>query len=115
MPKKDYFMALFNRVFSFRKTIEGHSAGAKKDKLIAYSSFGVTSCHEPITLDEALERLRLGIYVMIREGGVRKDLGQMVGLKDMNIDKRKVILVTDSISPEFLLKQGYFSPGIDNS
>jgi adenine deaminase len=56
------------------KMIEGHTAGARGRKLQAYSSLGVSSCHEPITESEVLERLRLGYSVMIREGSVRREL-----------------------------------------
>jgi adenine deaminase len=56
------------------KRVEGHAAGASGRKLQAYSDFGISSCHEPITEEEVLERLRLGYWVMIREGSVRKEL-----------------------------------------
>ena len=54
------------------KRLEGHSAGARGKKLAAYAAAGISSCHEPITAEEALERLRLGIYVMVREGAFEK-------------------------------------------
>ncbi len=109
IKRKETFIKIFNKTLEHRKTLEGHSAGAKGEKLNAYACFGITSCHEPIRLEEVIERLRIGMYVMIREGGVREDLKAMVGLKDLKIDKRKVILVTDSISPDFLLEKGYLN------
>ncbi|MBM4341719.1 MAG: adenine deaminase, partial [Deltaproteobacteria bacterium] len=56
------------------KLVEGHTAGASRKKLQAYTSLGISSDHEPITEEEVLERLRLGYWVMIREGSVRKEL-----------------------------------------
>jgi adenine deaminase len=56
------------------KTREGHAAGARNTKLVAYAAAGTSSCHEATDLNEALERLRLGIAVMIREGYVRREL-----------------------------------------
>ncbi len=41
---------------------------------MAYLAAGISSCHEPIKADEVLERLRLGLHVMIREGSIRRDL-----------------------------------------
>ena len=89
------------------KTVEGHSAGAKGKKLMAYTAAGVTSCHEPITPDEALERLRLGLHVMIREGSIRRDLAAISKIKDTGIDLRRVVLVTDGMTPADLMEKGY--------
>ncbi|TFH03204.1 MAG: adenine deaminase, partial [Nitrosopumilus sp.] len=47
--------------------INGHTAGASGKKLNAYVSSGILSCHEPTNFDQVLERLRLGMWIMIRE------------------------------------------------
>jgi adenine deaminase len=100
-------LPVINRVLALGKTVEGHSAGAKTQKLAAYIGTGVSSCHEPIDLTQALERLRMGVYVMVREGGVRKDLEAISKIKNMDVDLRRMILVTDSVTPEFLEEKGY--------
>jgi len=89
------------------KKAEGHSAGARSNKLVAYLASGISSCHEPITVDEILERLRLGLHVMIREGDVRGELEAVSEIKDKDIDFRRLILVTDGVSPERLVKDGH--------
>lgn len=89
------------------KKITGHSAGAKGNKLAAYVASGVCSCHEPITMEEVIERLRLGMYVLVREGGIRKEIEAIAKIKDMNLDLRQLILTTDGIMPEQLLAAGY--------
>jgi adenine deaminase len=53
--------------------INGHTA-----KLNAYVSSGILSCHEPINFDQVLERLRLGMWIMIREGSIRRDLKEII-------------------------------------
>ena len=58
--------------------INGHTAGASEKKLNAYVSSGVLSCHEPINFDQVLERLRLGMWIMIREGSIRRDLKEII-------------------------------------
>lgn len=88
------------------KTLEGHTAGAKGDKLAAYLATGISSCHEPITAEEVLDRLRLGIYVMIREGSIRRDLKAISSIKNTGIDTRRLILVTDGLSPRDLIDKG---------
>lgn len=58
--------------------INGHTAGASGKKLQAYVSSGILSCHEPIDFDQVLERLRLGMWIMIREGSIRRDLKEII-------------------------------------
>jgi adenine deaminase len=92
---------------SLGKTLEGHSAGARGNKLIQYITTGITSCHESTTLDEALEKLRHGIYVMLREGWIRKELKELSALKDANVDERRLILASDVFDPVMLAEEGY--------
>ena len=94
------------------KMIEGHTAGARGRKLQAYSSFGVSSCHEPITEDEVLERLRLGYSVMIREGSVRKELDGVKDIFGKSIDFRRLTLATDGVDPEDFLEEGYLDAAV---
>jgi adenine deaminase len=98
---------LFRETLSARKPLQGHSAGASGPKLNAYLSTGISSCHEPIREEEGLERLRLGCYVMIREGGIRQDLDKLAGLRNRGVDLRRCILVTDSVEPEQLAEGRY--------
>ncbi|WP_300462106.1 adenine deaminase C-terminal domain-containing protein [Desulfobacula sp.] len=102
----DAVLPFMNQALALGKTVEGHSAGAKGGKLAAYVGTGVSSCHEPIDMAQTLERLRMGLYVMVREGGIRADLETISPLKDEGVDLRRLILVTDSVSPEFLLEKG---------
>ncbi|MEE8619289.1 MAG: amidohydrolase family protein, partial [Dehalococcoidales bacterium] len=74
------------------KKVEGHSAGARGNKLQAYISLGVSSCHEPVTAEEVLERLRSGLTVFVREGVARSDLEAISKIKDENIDFRRLAL-----------------------
>ncbi|MBW1955795.1 MAG: adenine deaminase [Deltaproteobacteria bacterium] len=103
-PEK--FLPAFEKTLRFRKVIEGHAAGAGGRKLNAYAALGPTSCHEPITAEQALERLRLGFWVMIREGSIRRDLSAISDIRATGIDTRRMILVTDGISPKDLLEKG---------
>ncbi len=92
---------------SQRKTLEGHGAGAKGNKLVQYLVTGITSDHESTTLEEALERLRFGVYVMIRQGFVRQELAELSKLKDTDVDKRRIILVSDGFDPVMYRDEGY--------
>jgi len=89
------------------KKIEGHSAGAAAGKLQAYIALGITSDHEPITAEETLERLRLGLSVMIREGEVRQELEAVSKIKDFDLDFRRLSVSTDGIGPWQLTNLGF--------
>jgi adenine deaminase len=92
---------------SLGKTLEGHGAGARGARLLEYAMTGITSCHESTTVEEALEKLKFGIYVMIREGFVRKELAELKGLKDLDVDKRRIMLVSDNFDAVMLCEEGY--------
>ena len=94
------------------KRVEGHTAGATGRKLQAYTCFGASSDHEPITEDEVMERLRLGYWVMIREGAVRKELPAVKGVFNRKIDFRRLILVTDSVEPQGFIEEGYLEASL---
>lgn len=54
--------------------IDGHAAGIQGDELNVYLTAGIKTDHEATNAQEAKERLALGMYLMIREGTVAKDL-----------------------------------------
>jgi adenine deaminase len=84
-----------------RKIIHGHTAGAKDQKLCALGAIGVSSCHEPIREEDAIERLRLGYWTMLREGSLRQDLEPTLKpLIERGINLQRLILVTDSMAPD---------------
>jgi adenine deaminase len=64
----EHLLNIAAAAWSSGKVLEGHAAGAGANKLQAYAALGITSDHEPITPEEALDRLRLGMSVMVREG-----------------------------------------------
>ena len=107
LQEPDWLLALFEQTRRAGKTLEGHSAGASEKKLAAYIANGISSCHEPINADQVLDRLRLGLHVMVREGAVRKDLQEIAKIKDLGIDLRRLVLVSDSITPADLMANGY--------
>ncbi len=89
------------------KRVDGHGAGATGKKLQAYVATGVSSCHEPTTIEEIIERLRLGLFVQIREGAVRKELETVYKIKDEKIDFSNLSISADGIDPRELIDNGY--------
>jgi adenine deaminase len=90
------------------KLVEGHSDGLLKSELAAYVSAGISSCHESTKKIEGLEKLRLGMCLMIREGSAWRDLKEVIKCVTENgVDSRHVVLVTDDRHPETLLTEGH--------
>ncbi|GAH79513.1 unnamed protein product, partial [marine sediment metagenome] len=56
------------------KVVDGHAPGVTGKNLSAYIAAGIYSDHESVSLDEARDKLRQGMYVMIREGSSEKNL-----------------------------------------
>ena len=88
------------------KQIDGHSPGLSGKDLNAYIAAGIASDHECTTVEEAQEKLRLGMYVMLREGTVTKNLRDLLPLvTPNNVDR--LILVTDDRTPLDLTTEGH--------
>jgi adenine deaminase len=91
-----------------RQLIHGHTSGARDQKLCAIAATGISSCHEPIRLEDALERLRLGYWTMLREGSLRQDLAATLKpLIARGANLQRVILVTDSVAPDDIAERGH--------
>ena len=104
---KTKYPALAAEALKLKKSVEGHAAGCHSQLLAAYAGFGVSSCHESVSAEEVVEKLRLGMWVMIREGSIRKELDAISKIKDTPIDFRRVTLVSDGVDPRDLVKNGY--------
>ncbi len=91
------------------KIIQGHTAGAKDWKLCALSSIGISSCHESINERDVLERLRMGYWVMLREGSSRRDLEKTLipFLGNNPVSGDRVMFVSDSVDPEDIIQKGH--------
>ena len=89
-------------------TINGHTAGASGKKLNSYVSSGIFSCHEPINFDQVLERLRLGMWIMIREGSIRRDLKEIVPLVlSHGTYKNRLMFCSDGLDPSDISDIGH--------
>ncbi len=104
---EESLLQLFEMTQKSGKKIEGHTAGARDGKLQAYVAAGNFSDHEPINVEETLERLRLGIHVMIREGDIRQDLAEISKILKNKIDLRRLSFCSDGVNPIDMMEHGY--------
>lgn len=91
---------------AYGKKIDGHAPGIVGKSLNAYITAGVTSDHECTTLDEALEKLRKGMWIAIREGTAAKNVEALVKLFDEMYHFRCMTCCDDK-HPGDILKQGH--------
>lgn len=88
-----------------RKIIDGHGPMISDKDLNAYVASGVKTEHESSTLNEVLERLRLGMYILIREGSATKDLRKLISAVNKD-NLNRFLFCTDDKHPEDLIKDG---------
>jgi adenine deaminase len=87
------------------KVIDGHAPGLTGKNLNAYLSTGIGSDHESTTFEEGREKLRRGMYLMIREGSSEKNLEELLPLVTDNTYKRCFFVVDDRTCAD-LLREG---------
>ncbi|MCL0091997.1 adenine deaminase [Dehalococcoidales bacterium] len=78
-----------------RKIVDGHAPGVGGKELSAYIAAGIYSDHESVCLDEAREKLRQGMFLMIREGSSEKNLDALLPLVTDKTYKRCLFVVDD--------------------
>ncbi len=88
-----------------RKPVDGHAPLLSGEDLCLYLFRGIESDHESTTEKEALEKLRKGMYLMVREGTASKDMVIIKGL--LGVQRRRLLLVSDDRSASDLLREGH--------
>ncbi|MDQ7786233.1 MAG: adenine deaminase [Thermodesulfovibrionales bacterium] len=66
----------------YGKPIDGHAPGLRGNELKKYVSAGITTDHEMLSREEALEKIRLGMKILIREGSAAKNFDALITLVD---------------------------------
>jgi adenine deaminase len=89
-----------------RRPVDGHAPGLTGRDLSAYISAGIRSDHECTTIDEAREKLRSGMYIMLREGSAAKNLLDLLPLVTPK-NSRQFLFVSDDRHPADILSQGH--------
>jgi adenine deaminase len=84
--------------------VEGHHPGASVETLNAVTAAGVTACHEAMTGEEVMRRLRLGLYAHLRHSSIRPDVPRLVSdlLKEDMRSWERIMFTTDGSTPPFL-------------
>ncbi|QSX07393.1 adenine deaminase [Sedimentibacter sp. zth1] len=91
-----------------KKIATGHYSNSEVKGLNAYISTGINCCHESVSKEDAINKLRLGMYVQMREGSAWHDVKETVrSITENNIDSRFAVLVSDDTHPYTLINDGH--------
>ena len=90
------------------KRIDGHAPSLSGKGLSAYLTAGIRSDHECTTLKEAKEKLKNGMWIMIREGTTARNLKDLLPLVTPK-NSRRFLFVTDDRHPKELLEEGHIN------
>ncbi len=88
------------------KFVDGHAPALSGNALNAYLSTNITTDHECVNINEALEKLSRGQWIEIREGTVCKDLSPLIDLFKAPYYER-CMLVTDDNHPDTIVDYGH--------
>jgi adenine deaminase len=90
------------------KVIDGHAPGLTGRALDAYVTAGPGSDHECTELDEAREKLRRGLHIMIRQGSTEQNLDTLIALVTAE-NAAQFSLVSDDRDPVDLSREGHLN------
>ena len=103
---------LLDKIVLFRDSIiDGHSPTLSGYDLNAYLSAGILADHECTTREEALEKLSKGMWIMMREGSVTRDVLNLLPILN-DKTKHRLLICTDDKHPEDLINEGHVNYAI---
>ena len=86
----------------YSKLIDGHAPGLRGEALDRYIKSGVSTDHESITIEEALEKIKLGMKIQIREGSASKNFEDLMPILNNNF--QSCMFCSDDKHPDDLVK-----------
>jgi len=105
------FYRLAEAAMMHKLSIEGHIAGVKDiKKIVSYFAAGASSDHEATDIEDALNRLRVGVHLMIREGSAARDLKNLIKIvTEKRLPTRFCSFCSDDRTPSDILSEGHIN------
>jgi adenine deaminase len=88
--------------------VDGHAPGVVGKQLNAYAAAGIRSDHETLTVDEGRERLRAGMWVLIREASMARNLQALLPLVE-EYGTSRIAFCTDDKDPDDIAENGHIN------
>jgi len=86
----------------YNKPVDGHAPGLTSEDLKKYIHAGIATDHECFTIEEALEKIKYGMKIQIREGSAAKNFDALIPLLKLHPDK--IMLCSDDKHPDDLVE-----------
>lgn len=102
LMKDKEVMAKIDAAKKAGKPVDGHAPGLLGAAALQYAGEGITTDHECTTLQEALDKITAGMYILIREGSAAKNFDALASL--LASHPGKVMFCSDDKHPDELLK-----------
>ena len=95
-------MSKLNAAKTFNKPVDGHAPGLNGKDVKKYIESGITTDHECFTIEEALEKIKYGMKIQIREGSAAKNFEALIPLLENHADD--IMFCSDDRHPDDLLE-----------
>jgi adenine deaminase len=86
--------------------VDGHAPGVVGKQLNAYAAAGIRSDHEALTVEEGRERLRAGMWLLIREASMARNLHALLPLVE-ELGPARIAFCTDDKDPDDIAERGH--------
>ena len=107
---KDEYIQKVAETLAKRKIVNGHAIGRKGQELNVYASSGICDDHECVDFTEMLDRIRLGMFVLVREGSTERNLDTLIGgAVESGMSTENLCFCTDDKHPNEINEEGHIN------
>ncbi len=113
---KDEYLRKIAATLKRRKIVNGHAIGRVGQELNIYASSGISDDHECVTYEELLERVRLGMSVLVREGSTERNCEELIrGVLTEGLDTTHLMFCTDDKHVNDILNEGHINYNVNKA
>lgn len=113
---KDEYIEKIADTLARRKIVNGHAIGRLGQELNVYASAGISDDHECVTTEELLQRLRVGMRVLIREGSTERNLDELIsGVLREGLPLDNLMFCTDDKHAGEIREEGHINYNVSRA
>jgi adenine deaminase len=113
--KEDYLKKIA-AALQRRKIVNGHAIGRVGHELNVYASAGMSDDHECVTYEQLLERVQLGMTVMLREGSTERNVEELIkGVLKHGLSTEHLIFCTDDKHAIDIREEGHINYNVNKA
>lgn len=113
---KDEYIEKVADTLARRKIVNGHAIGRSGQELNVYASAGISDDHECVTTEELLQRLRVGMRVLVREGSTERNLDELIsGALREGLPLENLMFCTDDKHASEIREEGHINYNVSRA